>query len=308
MKTIKKTKRIVIELIQFIRCFISNLFGNVYLIRSKVIFNIKGKIIPNNFGDDINLELVKHITNKNVCCLPNNRLSYLFRKSYLVVGSTISFYSLNNVIIWGAGLRSEKDLCKMKGTPLEIRAVRGPLTRRELIKKGIQCPEVYGDPALLFPFIFKPNVLKRYKLGVICSYKHIEDEMRIIELLCSDRRTILINPGKYKNIESFISMINECEYIISFSLHGIIISEAYRIPNIWCKFENGNKDLEFKYYDFYESINKTNVIPYIINESTNINTIIEKAKEWKPGIIDLKQLLNNCPFELKKDIFNSIMN
>lgn len=63
---------------------------------------------------------------------------------------------------------------------LDVRAVRGPLTREFLLKKGIACPEIYGDPTLLFPLYF-PEFKKAAKSSRDYSIvPHFSDEHLLI--------------------------------------------------------------------------------------------------------------------------------
>lgn len=73
-----------------------------------------------------------------------------------------------NTEVWGAGIISENSLLKEK--PSKVYAVRGPLTRQRLIKEGIDCPEIYGDPALLIPYYYRPKVTKSINtvLSLMC--------------------------------------------------------------------------------------------------------------------------------------------
>jgi len=64
----------------------------------------------------------------------------------------------------------------------------------------------------------------------------------------------IINFKVYKDWKFIIKQILSCDFIISESLHGLIIAEAYRIPNIWVTF--GDIDQDFKYEDFFRSIGK----------------------------------------------------
>ena len=60
-------------------------------------------------------------------------------------------------VIFGTGIRSVADSAK-NARRVTLTAVRGPVTRRELLKMGAAPPSVYGDPALLAPFIVWPTL------------------------------------------------------------------------------------------------------------------------------------------------------
>jgi pyruvyltransferase len=52
-----------------------------------------------------------------------------------------------------------------------------------------------------------------------------------------------------------------CERIVSSSLHGLVIADAYGIPNAWLNSDGGAGGSrpgggEFKFYDYFASVNK----------------------------------------------------
>lgn len=68
----------------------------------------------------------------------------------LGIGSIVHFAQTNDCI-WGTRVDGNVPDESMAFTDLDVRAVRGPLTRERLLGKGIDCPEIYGDPGLLTP-------------------------------------------------------------------------------------------------------------------------------------------------------------
>lgn len=125
--------------------------------------------------------------------------------------------------------------------------MRGPKTRNVLKKNNIQCPEIYGDPAILMPCIYKTrNPEKRYKISLVTHYRQntkVYDEVNRINMLTVD----------YKNV---IDAIVSSELIVSSSLHGIILAEAYGVPAVLLLDEN--QDI-FKYQDYYYSTERYNL-------------------------------------------------
>src|SRR5690606_5368238 len=120
----------------------------------KVIFlyscTLRRKDKKDNYGDLLSKYLVREISKGLVLKVtyPSSRL-YKFFKNYLAIGSIITAAGKNS-IVWGAGIIKRNEHIRKA----EFLAVRGPLTRGRILDLGYQCPEVYGDPAILLPFYF----------------------------------------------------------------------------------------------------------------------------------------------------------
>lgn len=243
-----------------------------------------------NWGDDVNLILPELISGKKV--VPRRFTLFSGKRiNYLCIGSIVAQLSNKQGIIWGSGAISPK--MKLQEKPMKVCAVRGPLTRKFLLEQGVDCPEIYGDPALLFPRFYKPSMEKKYKLGIIPHY-------------CDKAKTWLDNYRKMKEVyvfdiqnygswSSFIDRVNECEFILSSSLHGIILSDAYGIPNCWVEFSD-DIDKSFKFNDYYLSVGKERSKPIKLERFYPLEELLEFRKNWSPILFDSEKLLAVCPF------------
>lgn len=61
----------------------------------------------------------------------------------------------------------------------------------------------------------------------------------------------MIKMEGYKNWLEVLDQICSCEYIASSSLHGLIMSEAYDIPNLWIELSGKLMGGHFKFHDFF---------------------------------------------------------
>lgn len=249
-----------------------------------------------NWGDDASLVIAKLLSPKSRFIINRYSWNIKNKKNYLCIGSIITWMTDSTSVIWGAGIVYPQQ--EIKQRPLKVLAVRGPLTRQYLLDRNIPCPEIYGDPAVLFPRFYKPNKQKKYLLGII---PHFRDQQNpVIAKLLSSSNVCLIDVRNCTPWHRFIDDIASCEYIVSSSLHGIIISDAYGIPNRWIQIESAlfgtGEKKEFAFRDYYASIGIETIEPFIVNEMTSVNDMISDCSINSQENIDLELLYNSCPF------------
>lgn len=190
----------------------------------------------NNFGDNLNSVIARWIFGEEQPSI--DIIDTTNETNYLLVGSTLE-HADKNTIVWGAGFIEENAICVK---PKEIRAVRGPLTRKRLLELGIACPEVYGDPALLLPRFYNPKIKKKYRVGIV---PHENDNTEYS--LGGDDRIVNIRQWL-----GFVDDILECERIESSCLHGLIVADAYGIPSKWIESDKVRGE-GFKFRDYFAS-------------------------------------------------------
>ena len=234
-----------------------------------------------NLGDYLSKVVVSHFMPQSVTKRPFQRT-----KTLLAIGSILGF-RCQDVVVWGSGIISshESKARYVRYSDLDIRAVRGPKTRQVMLDLGKKCPEVYGDPAILMPFIYNPEMReKKYRVSLIVHHEH--GELTIPKSV--DIHRIDISTTDYEKV---IDEIVQSDLVISSSLHGIILAETYGVPAVLMLRRDA---MVFKYEDWYYSTGRMN--PTIVRS-------IEEALSAKPmELPDLsnmqKQLLDAFPSDL----------
>lgn len=112
-----------------------------------------------------------------------------------------------------------------------------------------------------------------------------------------NKDVLFINISNYGRWNDFIDKVNSCEVIVSSSLHGVIISDAYRVPNIWVKFyEEETEKKDFKFQDYFLSVKKEVSEPQLfLFECPDFYVRLIK-EVWTEPDINLDNLLEVCPF------------
>lgn len=195
----------------------------------------------NNFGDLLGPLVVAHMHGK--LDLATSRT----RRRLLAVGSIVHF-ARDNDVIWGAGANG-KVLDQLTRIPksIDIRAVRGPETRRVLIELGFDCPEVYGDPALLLPSLLPGlRMAATRKAHDIALLPNIRDfrSMRNQPL-----GVHVINPRS--SVRRILLDIARSRRVAASSLHGLVVAQSLGIPTRRIR---SNAEADLKYDDYVRGI------------------------------------------------------
>ncbi len=236
-----------------------------------------------NFGDALSEVLIERMLKQSITI---TNQPFNGQKKLLGMGS-IMHYAMNDDVVWGTGVNGKASDQSYLFTHLDVRAVRGPLTREFLLKRGIACPEIYGDPTLLFPKYFP-----EFQRATTPSYEFI-----IISHF-SDENLFDNLPNMVSVKEDWdlvVRKILDSQFVISSALSGIIIAEAFGIPARLLQVENkSNTEDLFKYKDYYFGTQRMN-----FKYATSIEEALEMGGEPLPEC-DLEKLNQAFPFELFK--------
>lgn len=304
---------IILSIVSGLSAVISLFFNNLEKFEENTFILSTHNSMYNNLGDSISDIFFNKLSNKK---FKNVNFAYK-NTSYLTIGSILIKCKSNN-IVYGSGFISENDNLgspdnsewkyenKVYEIPKKILSVRGPKTRNKLLKMGIDCPENYGDPLIILPLIYNnENININCKIGLIPHFQDINNEK--FKWLNNDIKKQKIKTKiidiKTKDYQKFINEIKECEYIISSSLHGVIISLVYGKKVILTNFSKLIGDT-FKFYDFFESLGiKYNILEY--NDKNLLNNTIKYDKD---NLIKIgKDIINTCPF-LDDNVKNTLSN
>ncbi|MEO0957029.1 MAG: polysaccharide pyruvyl transferase family protein [Pseudomonadota bacterium] len=161
-----------------------------------------------------------------------------------------------HVHLWGTGLdatihpENDGPWSRPTETRFSVHATRGPETAATLRRAGIPAPEVFGDPVYLLPRLWPlDEVERRYELGIVLHLSELDEKTpaglpkegyrryAVPESLRDSVR--IINMYAESSLEAFrekIAEIVSCRRILSTSLHGLVIADAYGIPSGWFGF------------------------------------------------------------------------
>lgn len=203
-----------------------------------------------NYGDMLSPYIVARISGR-VCDLYDltcKRRWWSQRAHLMAIGSILRHCGPKSSV-WGTGILHRAD----KFPNARFHAVRGPETLKRVRALGYDCPDVFGDPALLLPFFLDPVVEKTERMGIVPHFMDHDlvsagaagrDRVRVVSLLTND-------------LEQTTREIISCEAIVSSSLHGLIVAHAYGIPAIWVRFSESLAGDGVKFVDYFRSVGIT---------------------------------------------------
>jgi hypothetical protein len=194
------------------------------------------------------------------------------------IGSLLSwndFKEASNQIICGTGFIRKNMIAQR---PLKIISVRGEKTRQNYLKYDIDCPPIYGDLGLLLRYVIPPPIAcnKKYTIGFIPHY--VDKKTPSIIKAKKNPNWTIIDIDQAFTVKKFVKEIHECNFILSSSLHGIIVADSYGIPAYHVELSDGVGG-SWKFKDYYSSVKRKYKI--IDVSSMNEEKIINQLTPYK---------------------------
>jgi len=245
-----------------------------------VIAGPLGKFLPkklvNNFGDVLGpIVVAKVLENLGVSS------SAAESKSRLLTIGSILHLSHPGDVVWGSGVNG-KALDQFTPSKLDVRAVRGPLSRNFLLKKGIAVPEIFGDPGLLVGHFWNRDVLARGQSAR--DFIEIPNFHDFSESTIEDHH---VNPrGELWDV---LRQIASSSFVAGSSLHAIIVAESLGIP---ARVIRSGTEPMFKYDDYFRGTGRAGAEP-----ASNFAEAIKMGGQV-PSIWSADQLLGAFPRDL----------
>lgn len=283
-----------------------------------------------NVGDALSPAILTMVSGR-----PATHAAFCSDRSRMVaIGTIAQNLRGGSVDVWGAGCSpwldpldpsARRPYRRPENMTLRLHAVRGPMTEALLLDGAPRLRRIpYGDPGMLLPRFYAPQVEKRWDLGVVLHLSELVDRSfdarpkpvlaryRIPDDLSGAVRLItMVAPASIDGIRAKIDEILACRRIVSTSLHGYALAVAYGIPSLHLGSDPGKcgmaraplaiddlSRLNPRFIDLIMGWGRRRTIYYRQGKAreTNWEAVIGAIdKHWTPPRIGMERLMNVCP-------------
>ena len=232
-----------------------------------------------NFGDYLSSVIVTKMAADADCFLDEQRQA---PARLLAIGSILHF-ARDGDVVWGSGINGKLRAERHAFTQLDVRAVRGPLTRDFLVRRGIEVPEIFGDPGILVADLLAnrfPKPAERVDPVAFVPNLHDLPQMDGWENVISP-----LDPWW-----TVIRRISRASHVISTSLHGLVVADAFGIPCTYLRLSE--EESMFKYQDYVLGVGRPRL------DITRSREEAVRASPMDPVNPDLAKLKASFPYDL----------
>lgn len=231
-----------------------------------------------NFGDLLTPLLLQHFSDLRI------GWAAVKEADLVCVGSILDQLPprWDGVVIGSGKLREDShvDLSCAK-----VMALRGPLTAKSV--KGVRGGFAIGDPGLLADELV--TVTKEYDLGVVphWSDKRLEHRPEFLRY-----NPLIIRPSD--NPLDVLRQIGSCRKIVSSSLHGIIVADAFGIPRRTEMAERFPREGgDFKFRDYSASVG----VPFKVGKLQEAprSKVADRQYELYDALVEVSRLFMGSP-------------
>lgn len=242
-----------------------------------------------NFGDELTPFIVERVFQRRCAWSAPEACEFAAAGSIIEI---LAEQSRGNAIrVWGSGFIHDDAALKVPAN-LEFHAVRGPLSQARVAASG---GLVLGDPGLLMnravPTASRPTRL----VGLVPHY--VDQDHPLVKSLVERCGAFVIN---VLNAPEVVARdVASCSLILSSSLHGLIVSDSYGIPNYHVRL-NELVGGGYKFADYYASlgVEHATVDPASIHRERELHDLINRFVSRHDAVQALQQgLADAFPFQ-----------
>jgi pyruvyltransferase len=190
--------------------------------------------------------------------IPYKRVRKIEKANLLCVGSNLDKIVNNakakkhKITVVGAGFIEPNTEVESITNKLEIYALRGKLSKermQNILNKDLS-NVLLADAGILVNKVYPQIKKQKYKLGIIPHY--YDKELLNLNSILLDKSSYTVIDIQ-QDVEIVTKQICECECILSSSLHGLIFSDSYDIPNRQLIICNKIAGGCYKFEDYYSA-------------------------------------------------------
>lgn len=218
-----------------------------------------------NFGDRISKDIVAHVSGREVVW-GTPRACDLFAVGSILLFARRAFSTPRpgrRPVIWGSGLARPIRTDFVRN--VDFAAVRGPLTATLLELPGMP----FGDPGLLVSELVPKPRERHDRIGLVLHHSKRLDT-KIGARLVADGRFELIDVADADHMRT-VERIAQCRHVVSSSLHGLVVADAFGVPNTWLDPSGIHEVARLKFYDYALGIGR------ILPEPITLDTVFALA-------------------------------
>lgn len=211
-----------------------------------------------NFGDALAADVVRVVSGRDVVWADPLTCDLFSTGSLYDFIQKRALSDQPGANVWGSGT-----LGPMKNPfwgGVRIHAQRGPLTRLTTLSA---C-STHGDPGLLYPMIYGESISKSEEAIFIPHRRHVEKALSMIGQ--NPRIGLRVVDPRTSDHQSIARAIVGSRLVFSSSLHGLIISDAFAVPNIWVMPKGIHRWPYWKFLDYFLSIRRPLTKPIFMHQ------------------------------------------
>lgn len=163
---------------------------------------------------------------------------------------------------------------------------------------GWAVPEVYGDPALLLPRLYTPHLANQ---GKVAFTPHGTHQKYFTQNVRGDVNLVNVRA----DFRDVVDSIAGARAVVSTSLHGLIVAQAYGTPWIWLRISDHPLwGADFKFDDFFSTLVEDGIAKRDVSVADLPSVDVESlaAEANLPDLaIDLDRLADTIPVSPARD-------